>query len=272
MENDMNNLITNKIVCNDAINFLNTIPNNSIDLIFVDPPYNKGKNYGKNVNDSMSDDEYFKWIDEWTSLAFNKLKKTGSFYHMNAQGSIHQVKLITDRYGCYKSTIVWLLRNPTPNKKNYPNVHQDVLFYTKDKNNYTFNQQDKLPYELRGYNKTSGITHNWHIPYNVWLDIPQLVGGFQAQKEVELIKRTFKRKHIMQLPLKLLERIILTSSNKEDSVLDFFCGSGTTCVAAKKLERKFVGVDINSDYCKLSNERLEKIKYYEGRKKINNYF
>ena len=263
---------TNKIICRDAISFLKTIPNDSIDLIFVDPPYNKGKNYGKNINDSLKPEKYFSWVDEWTRLAFNKLKATGSFYHMNSQDNIQQIKLITDKYGYYKNTIVWLLRNPVPNKRNYPNIHQDILFYTKDKKNYTFNQQDKIPYEIKGLGRFSSIKHNWHVPYNVWLDIPQLVGGFQAQDEVELVKGTYKRKHIMQVPLRLLERIILSSSNKDDVVLDFFCGSGTACVAAKRTKRNYIGVDINKDYCKLTKGRLKKVEYYSKRKTIDEYY
>ena len=245
----------NKIYNMDCIEGLEQLDNQSVDLFFMDPPYNKGKDYGEGIDDSLPEDEYLDWVKDWTELAFKKLKSTGSFYHMNSHDNIYKIKLITDNYGYYKNNIIWLLRAPTPNKMNYPSCHQDILFYTKSEKGYTFNNDIKIPFELRA-NREFNLDH---IPYNVWMDIPQLMGGFMAQPEVFLDKGTFKRKHPMQLPLKLLRRVVSVSSNKGDLVVDPFCGSGVTCIACKILDRNYIGFDLNKEYVELSSSELKKL-------------
>jgi len=250
-------MISLRLIQGDCLKVLPHIKDNSVNLIFADPPFNKGKDYGELVDDNLSTEEYFSWCEKWISLCFQKLIDTGSIYILNNPVNTSYLKLIMDKYGILRNIIVWILRNPTPVKQQYPKSYLNILFYTKTES-YAFDEKaEYIPYEFKTYDTSeSSIRRSKHRVYDVWTDIPKLVSGYMAQDEVLLKPLTYSKEHKMQLPEKLLKRIISHSSKPNDLVLDPFVGSGTTMKSAVDLGRNCIGIDIETKSCFLTGKRL----------------
>ncbi|KKN47260.1 hypothetical protein LCGC14_0664810 [marine sediment metagenome] len=258
----------NKIYLGDNLKIIRKCPNNSINLIYLDPPFftqskRKLKQYSYDDKwDSLKD--YLMFMNLRLKELYRVLNSTGSFYlHCNYRAS-HYLKMLCDKifgYNNFRNEIVWHYRSWTTSNKIFQKMHDNILFYTKSKD-YTFN----IPYEpyitkgrskyLKMSKKGGGIKPNKSKlrkdyfgdeikMHDVW-DIPIIVSN---EKE--------RLGYPTQKPEKLLNIIVNASSNEGDIILDSFCGSGTTCVSAAKLNRKFIGIDSNPDAVKLTKERLK---------------
>jgi adenine-specific DNA-methyltransferase len=252
-----------KIIYADALEALKTLPDNSVDLIFADPPYNIGKNFNGKIEKWDTEESYLEWCYEWLDLCVQKLKPNGSFYVMTATQfmpyfDIHLRKKIT-----ILSRLVWSYDSSgVQAKKYYGSMYEPILFCVKDKNNYTFNTNDILVEAKTGakrklidYRKAVPTVYNSEkVPGNVW----EFSRVRYRMEEYE--------NHPTQKPISLLERIIKASSNEGDLVLDPFSGTFTTCYVAKELNRNSIGIELQDEYVKIGLRRLQLAEEFKGEK------
>lgn len=255
----------NGIYHGDAIEVLRQIPNESIDLIFVDPPYNIGKDFAGRKDKWETDEAYLKWCYEWIDLCISKLKPNGSIYLMTSTQFMPYFDLYVRDKLTILSRIVWTYDSSGAQaKKFYGSMYEPILFCVKDKNNYTFNSKDIMVEAKSGsqrklidYRKNPPQPYNSEkVPGNVW----NFVRVRYRMDEYE--------NHPTQKPISLLERIIKASSNENDVVLDPFSGTFTTCYVAKQLNRKFIGIEIQEEYLKIGLRRLGIATEYKGEQLI----
>lgn len=238
-------------------------PSESIDLIFADPPYYKiDKNFGNGTLKISNKNEYEEWSEKWIRESARVLKKTGSLYICCGWQSSGLIQKILEKYLTVKNRITWKREKGRGALKNWKENMEDIWFAVKTKN-YIFNINDvKIKKEIiapyryggkggqpKGWVEVNGEKYRYTHPSNIWTD---LVVPFWSMPE--------NTPHPTQKPEKLLERVILGSSNKSDLVLDPFLGSGTTAVVAKKLGRDYIGIEINEDYIRLALKRLDKVE------------
>ena len=251
-----------KIYWGDALDILrNEIPNGSVDLIFVDPPYNIGKNFNGLKDKWKNDDAYLEWCYEWIDLLYDKLKDNGSMYIMTATQFMPYFDIYIRKRMSILSRIVWTYDSSgVQAKKYFGSMYEPILFCVKNPKSYTFNADDILVEAKTGakrklidYRKNPPQPYNSRkVPGNVW-DFPRVR---YRMEEFE--------NHPTQKPVALLNRIIQASSNVGDVVLDPFSGSFTTSFVAKMLNRKSIGIEINEDYVKIGLRRLELATEYNG--------
>ena len=243
------------LICGDAIQVLSEqIADNSIDLIFADPPYNIGKNFNGRKDSWPSEEAYLKWCYSWLDLCIRKLKPNGSFYVMTATQNMPFFDIYLRKRLTILSRIVWYYDSSGVQAKNYyGSLYEPILFCVKDKANYTFNAADVLVEAKTGaqrklidYRKAIPTVYNAQkVPGNVW-ELPRVRFKMPEYEE-----------HPTQKPVALLERIIRASSNVGDIILDPFAGTFTTSFVAKQLGRKSVGIEIEEAYVKIGASRLE---------------
>jgi len=250
-----------KIILGDAIEVLATLPDESIDLIFADPPYNIGKNFNGIKDKWESEEEYLKWCYHWLDLCIKKIKPEGSFYVMASTQAMPYFDIYLRNKLSILSRIIWYYDSSGVQAKNYyGSLYEPILFCVKDKNRYTFNAQDILVEAKTGakrklidYRKAIPTVYNSEkVPGNVW-EIPRVRYRMDEYEN-----------HPTQKPMVLLERIILASSNPGDLILDPFSGTFTTSHVAKKLNRRSIGIEINEEYVKIGLRRLEILDTYHG--------
>jgi site-specific DNA-methyltransferase (adenine-specific) len=262
------NSITNKIINSELLEVIDFFPENFVDLLFIDPPYNLNKKFNERLFKEMELQDYEAWLDSWLSRLIKVLKKNSSIYICGDWKSSSSIFRVSSKYFQVRNRITWEREKGRGARANWKNCTEDIWFFTNS-SDYTFNVEDvKLrrkvlaPYRDEKKNpkdwekKSDGNFRNTS-PSNIWTDISVPFWSMPENTE-----------HPTQKPEKLLAKIILASSNKGDVVFDPFLGSGTTAVTAKKLGRKFIGVEIDERYCCLAEKRLE---LAEQDKKIQGY-
>ncbi len=263
----------NQVYQKDNLELLSEIKSEIIDLIYIDPPFYTGVDYSEFNDKWDSMNAYLQFMEIRIREMHRVLKKTGSFYLHCDRNAVFELKLTCDRiFGKenFKNDIIWNVGSVSGFKsqvKGWVRQHDIILYYTKS-DHYTFNKQ-YLPYNEkyvkkmfryrdengRLYRKRRGgkqyLDENPGTPLgDVWNDIFSFQTATRAKEYVG---------YPTQKPQKLLERIILASSNEKDLIADFFCGSGTTLVVAKKFNRNFIGCDVNPNAVELSRVRLKEI-------------
>jgi len=242
-----------KVIHGDTITTLRTeVADESVDLIFVDPPYNIGKKFGSSL-DKMEHDEHLNWCYQWIDLCIAKLRPTGSIYVMTSTQNMPFFDLyIRDRLKIL-SRIVWYYDSSGVQAKSYyGSLYEPILFAVKDSNRYTFNSQDILidaptgaRRQLIDYRKNPPQPYNTKkVPGNVWY-IPRVRYRMSEYEN-----------HPSQKPEALLKRIIAASSNENDLVLDPFAGTFTTSAVANELGRKSIAIETEEEYVKIGLRRL----------------
>ena len=250
-----------KIIKGDAIKALQTIPDDSVDLIFVDPPYNIGKNFNGLKDKWNTDEDYLNWCYQWIDLCIAKLKSTGSIYIMTSTQFMPYFDIFIREKLTILSRIIWNYDSSgVQAKKYYGSLYEPILFCVKDKNNYTFNANDILV-EAKTGAKRKLIDYRKPIPtvYNS----QKVTGNVWNFSRVRYRMDEYEN-HPSQKPVALLERIIKASSNKNDIVLDPFSGTFTTSYVAKMLNRKSIGIELQEEYVKIGLRRLEISKEYNN--------
>lgn len=250
------------VVLGDCLKNLSKIPDNSIDLIFADPPYNIGKDFGNNKDKWNSKEEYIDWCKLWIDECFRILKDNGTFYFMTATQFMAYLDIyVSEKYDVL-SRIVWSYDSSgVQSKKIFGSLYEPILMCTKNKNSkYTFNYEDILVEAKTGAQrklidyrkKVPTLYSTQKLPGNVW--------NFNRVR----FKMEEYENHPAQKPESLLERIILASSNEGEIVLDPFSGTFTTSSVAVKLGRKAVGIELNNDYYKIGIRRTGISNEYGG--------
>ncbi|EQB64140.1 MAG: DNA methyltransferase [candidate division Zixibacteria bacterium RBG-1] len=268
----------NKLICGDNLEILSTLDKESVDLIYIDPPFFSNRNYeiiwGDEAEIRSFEDRwegginvYIDWMKERVIELHRVLKSTGSFYLHCDWHAGHYLKVMCDEIfgdNNFRNEIIWHYRRWTAQAKSFQKLHDNIFFYTKSEN-YTFNQLYTQYTEGSIKRKKQGVLHRfkkgeepvlvsegtvsergvsendvWHIPFVAPSAKERL--GYDTQK-----------------PEKLLERIVKASSNKGDLVLDAFCGCGTAMAVAEKLGRHWIGIDISPSAITLVKNRLSNI-------------
>lgn len=261
------NKINGRIINQDIFAAVDYLPDSFVDLMFVDPPYNISKKFKLVSFTEMKNEGYEKWLNSWLKKMLRLLKPDASVYicgHWKSSGAILNV---AGRYLTVRNRITWEREKGRGSDRNWKNCSEDIWFFTNS-GNYTFNI-DKVKMRrkvLAPYRDAQRKPKDWAQssagkfrdthPSNIWNDISVPFWSMPENTE-----------HPTQKPEKLLTKIILASSDKGDMIFDPFLGSGTTAVVAKKLGRKFVGVEIDKHYCCLAEKRLllaEKDKRIQG--------
>jgi len=244
-----------QILYGDNLQLLSTLPEKSVDLIFADPPYNlqlQNDLWRPNMTkvdavddawDQFSDfATYDRYTEQWLTECRRILKDTGTIWVIGSYHNIYRVgKIMMDLGYWMLNDIVWVKSNPMPNFRGmrFTNAHETILWAKKSKEQkkYTFNYE-----AMKNLNDEKQMRSDWQIP---------LCTGN------ERIRVNGEKAHTTQKPEALLYRIILSSSNPGDVVLDPFFGTGTTGAVAKKLGRRWIGIERDPDYMRVAQERID---------------
>lgn len=236
--------------CGDALHLFKNIPDNSIDLIIADPPYNLGKNYGNN-HDLKDFEDYLTFSKEWLQEAYRVLKPTGTIYTFMGVRFISYIYSILDRdlKMFFNTWITWHYTQGMGKKIGFSPRHDDILMFNKS-SNFTFNLDDiRVPQKYyRARNNMRGAN-----PGDVW-----------QFSHIHYCNEN-RQSHPTQKPEGLIERMVLASSNEGDTVLDPFSGSGTTLRVCQQLKRNAIGFELNPEYVEMTHERLaQPFKYFDS--------
>ena len=256
----MRELPVSEVLEGDCVTVLNSLPENSIDLIFADPPYNlqlESELYRPNMTAESSarvdavDDEwdqfdsfaaYDGFSRAWLSACKRVLKSTGTIWVIGSYHNIFRIGTILQDLGYWiLNDVIWIKTNPMPNFRGvrFTNAHETLIWASTGKGEkYTFNHHG-----MKGLNEDKQMRSDW------WL-LPLTRGAERLKDE------NGDKAHSTQKPEALLYRVILSSSNPGDVVLDPFFGTGTTGAVAKKLHRKWIGIERESRYVELARERI----------------
>lgn len=249
--------ITNKTVNQDLFESLDLLPDNFVDLLFIDPPYNLTKTFNSNSFKRTSDNNYEEWLNSWMKKLVRTLKKDASIYVCCDWKSTSVVYSVLKKYFIVRNRITWEREKGRGAKTNWKNCSEDIWFATVSKDYYFNPDAVKMkrkviaPYRDKGGKPKDweeGLDGNYRLtfPSNFWTDISIPFWSMPENTE-----------HSTQKPEKLVAKIVLASSKKDDFILDPFLGSGTTSVVAKKLDRKYCGIELDKTYSLLAEKRLE---------------
>jgi modification methylase len=245
-----------QIICGDSLRILRSFPEGSVDLIFADPPYNlqlRNELYRPDMSrvDAVDDgwdkfasfEEYDSFTHGWLSACRRVLKDTGTLWVIGSYHNIYRTGAILQDLGFWiLNDIIWVKANPMPNFRGvrFTNAHETLIWAQKKKGaRYTFNHR-----AMKALNDDLQMRSDWTIPLSAGR---------------ERIKSNGTKAHPTQKPEALLYRILLSSSNPGDVVLDPFLGSGTTAAVAKKLGRHYIGIEQDPAYVKVAEARLETV-------------
>ncbi|GAP93757.1 DNA-methyltransferase [Leptolyngbya sp. NIES-2104] len=241
----------------DSLSIASLLPDRFVDLLILDPPYNLSKNFNGLKFERRSVEAYSEWLE--TAIAAFKplLKPTASIYICGDWLSSASIFAVASNHFIVRNRITWEREKGRGAKANWKNSSEDIWFCTVS-NEYTFNLDAvKLRRRvLAPYRTIDQFPKDWEAtdqgnfrdthPSNFWTDITIPFWSMPENTE-----------HPTQKSEKLIAKLILASSNPGDFVLDPFVGSGTTSVVAKKLDRHYLGIDLNEEYCLLTERRLE---------------
>jgi DNA modification methylase len=251
------NFQLDRVILGDCIEILAQLPENSVDLVFADPPYNlqlshelwrPNRTYVDAVDDGWdkftSFEEYDQFTRSWLSGCRRVLKDNGTLWVIGTYHNIYRVGAIIQDLGFWiLNDVVFIKTNPMPNFHGvrFTNSHETLLWVQKKKGaKYTFNYQ-----AMKSLNDDLQMRSDWLLP---------ICTG------KERIKTNGAKAHSTQKPESLLYRVLLSSSNPGDVVLDPFFGSGTTGAVAKKMGRHFIGIELDESYIKIAEQRIALIQ------------
>ncbi|HEX9369529.1 MAG TPA: DNA methyltransferase [Roseiflexaceae bacterium] len=250
-------LLLDHIYHGDCLDIMSRLPEKSVDLIFADPPYNlqlRGELLRPNLTvvDAVDDEwdqfgsftDYDNFTHEWLSACRRVLKDTGTIWVIGSYHNIYRVGTILQNLGYWiLNDVIWVKTNPMPNFRGvrFTNAHETLLWCKKsqDQKKYTFNY-----HAMKGMNEDKQMRSDWEIA---------LCTG------AERISVNGEKLHTTQKPEAILYRVILSSSNPGDVVLDPFFGTGTTGAVAKRLGRRFIGIEKDQSYIEGARRRIDTI-------------
>jgi site-specific DNA-methyltransferase (adenine-specific) len=264
----------NRLILGDNLQILKTMPSESVDLCYIDPPFFSNRNYEVIWGDegeiaSFRDrwaggiDHYIGWLKERIEEIWRVLKPTGSLYvhcdwHADAYIRVHILDRLQDAR--FINEIIWCYRGGGSSRNAFGRRHVLIFLYVK-RGSHVFNGDAiRIPYEASGVNRKDSSMWGKHKGSNKVYK-PNLLGKIPEDWWLMNILNANDSERIgypTQKPLALMDRIIKASSNEGDVVLDAFCGGGTTLVAAQRLGRKFIGIDQSVRAIAVSRARLER--------------
>lgn len=245
-----------KVIHGDCIKELDRL-NTSIDLTFLDPPFNQGKKYSEH-DDNLPNEIYWQWMQEVCSIVYDLTSRGGAIYFMQREKNAEQVLSCLRKSGWnLQNLIIWKKKtSAVPCSNKFGKHYQIIAYAIKGKKPRVFNRlriNPPLPPSYK-FERENGM-----YVTDVWDDIRELTAGYFAGDEA-IRKPNGERFHKQQSPIQLLLRIILSSSMPNDTVLDPFAGTGTTLVVAEQLERNSIGIEKDKENIKCIEKRLANIK------------
>lgn len=240
----------------DCLEWVTLLPKNCVDLLILDPPYNLTKDFHGHRFTRQTIEAYTLWFDDAIATLKPLLKPTASIYICADWFSSISTFAVAAAHFTVRNRITWEREKGRGAKSNWKNSSEDIWFCTLS-DTYTFNVDAvKLRRKVLAPYRQNGLPKDWQEtpdgnfrdthPSNLWTDITIPFWSMPENTD-----------HPTQKSEKLLARLILASTNPGDIVLDPFLGSGTTSVVAKKLGRRYLGIDLNENYCLLAEKRLE---------------
>ena len=248
--------IIDKTLNGDVLKMLQYIPDNFADLIIIDPPYNLSKNFNGMKFNARSEESYDGYLEEWFPLVCKKLKSNGSLYMCGDWRCTSSMQRAIEKELTIMNRITWQREKGRGAKSNWKNGMEDIWFAVKNPNDYYFNVDAVMmkrrvlaPYKVDGRPKdwNASAEGNFRLTYpsNFWDDISIPFWSMPENTD-----------HPTQKAEKLYAKLILASSKENDIVFDPFLGSGTASVVAKKLNRRYCGIELNEEYCLWAEKRL----------------
>lgn len=266
----------------DCLDLLRSIPPESVDMLFADPPFNLGKDYGKGISDRMRADEYLRWSKSWLGEAVRVLAPGGSLFAFNLPRWLVEYGAYLNENGMeFRHWIAMRMPKAFPRGKRLSPAHYGCLYYSKGGEPKTFNKI-YVPIqtcrhcsgEIRDYGghrkalneKGINLMDVLDAPEEVWkhADCPLPAGrGWREADEIwddipPVRHAQHKTRAANELAPLMLERLIALSTNKGDLVVDPFGGAGTTFVAAERLERRWLGTELGDTAA--AEERLKDVQ------------
>jgi site-specific DNA-methyltransferase (adenine-specific) len=251
--------VENQIIQGDLFETIDLLPENSVDLKIIDPPYNLSKNFnGLNFN-GRSNQEYIEYLESWFPKVIRLLKKDASLYICGDWKCSAALYEVTSKYLKVRNRITWQREKGRGASSNWKNCTEDIWFATvSDEYYFDVNAVKQKKRVIAPY-KQDGKPKDWQenddgkyrltCPSNFWDDISIPFWSMPENTD-----------HPTQKPEKLIAKLILASSAPNAVVFDPFLGSGTTAVTAAKLGRRFFGIELNTEYCMWALKRLERAK------------
>jgi site-specific DNA-methyltransferase (adenine-specific) len=232
------------------------LPVSCVDLLIVDPPYNRRKTFNRQVFSQRSETAYQAWLNTWMAELPRLLKPTASVYICCDWQSSNAVYQVMTQYFTVRNRITWEREKGRGAQQNWKNASEDIWFGTVSDEYYFDVEAVKLKRRVMApYRDRAGQPKDWQEtgegrfrvthPSNVWTDISVPFWSMPENTD-----------HPTQKPEKLVAKLILASSREGDVVLDPFLGSGTTSVVAKKLNRHYIGIEVDEYFCCLAEKRL----------------
>lgn len=244
------------LIHGDLFDVLPTLPDGFANLIIVDPPYNLPRNFGDKKFTVVSPQQYEEYLRSWFSLLCDKLAPDGTLYMCGDWRCSSSMQRVIEERLTILNRITWQREKGRGAAHNWKNSMEDIWFAVKNPKDYYFDveavkvrRRVLAPYREKGrpkdWEETSEGRFRTTFPSNFWDDISVPFWSMPENTD-----------HPTQKPEKLIAKLILASSREGDVVFDPFLGSGTTAVAAKKLGRRYCGIELHLDYCLLAAKRL----------------
>lgn len=248
--------LINRIIHQDLFQSIDYLPDQFVDLMFVDPPYNLTKNFNGKTFNRMNNQQYIDWLDSWFARLVRVLKPNATVYICGDWRSSHAIFEVASKHLNIINRITWEREKGRGSLVNWKNSSEDIWYCSRSEDYKFYVDRVKMKRKvIAPYRTEDGTPKDWEDdsegkfrlthPSNLWTD---LTVPFWSMPE--------NTDHPTQKPEKLLAKIILASSDENDVVFDPFSGAGTTAVVAKKLNRKYVGIEIDETYCCLTEKRL----------------
>lgn len=238
----------------NCVALMQSISDDSVQMIFADPPFNLGKKYNS-YNDKMPFDEYMQWTENWLAESCRILKADGSIFVYNIPKLLIPTANLLNQHAEFRHWIAWNA-NGQPLGKSLQPAHYGILFYTKTKKSKFYDV--RAPHKtcrackefIKDYGGKKHLRHEFGYQVSdVWDDIHRVRHN---SKRIDL--------HPCQLPVHLIERLILMTTDENDIVFDPFCGGGSAAVAAKQMGRRYIGADVDTGYCNATREKFRAAK------------
>lgn len=235
-----------EVLVGDCLKLMPQIPDGSVDLIFADPPFNIGYEYDQ-YDDTLSKDDYVKFTRDWVGECVSALADHGSFWVAIGDERAAEVKWTIDGFGMhFRNWVIWNYNFGVYTTSKFGRHHTHILYYTKSKNNFTFNHDKiRVESERQRLGDPRASPHG-RVPGDVW-DFKRVAGTHKGRV----------KDHPCQMNPDVLERIIMACSDPGDLVFDPFVGSGTTLAVAKKLGRRAFGCELSESYAEAARRRVD---------------
>lgn len=252
-DNDINQFV-NKVFNQDTLEGMRLLPDESIDLIVADPPYNLGKDYG-NDSDKRESEAFLRWTEEWLNLSISKLKSNGSLYIFTTWRYSPEIFVFLKSKMLMLNEIIWDRKVPSMggSTRRYSSVHDTIGFFAKSKEHYFDLDSIRIPYD----EETKKARSRSIFVGKKWLEVGYNPKDLWSVSRLHRI-HSEREDHPTQKPLEIIERMVRASCPENGIVLDPFAGTGTTAIACLLNKRRYITYELNPEYYEMILNRIKR--------------